>query len=245
MSGHSKWATIKRDKAKTDDARGKIFTKIGKEIQIACKTGGGGDPATNPRLATVIAKAKANNMPNDNIQRSIKKATGELGNVNYEEFMYEGYGPGGSAVMLDILTDNKNRAAAEIRHIFDRAGGALGGPNSVSYLFKRVGVITTKVKDGLSADDVMMVAVEANADDVEIDEDCYTFFVDPSNLNSVRESLFKQGFEIMEAEMQMVPETTMELDDTKYSAFMKMIQFFEENDDVQNVFHNVEIKDEE
>lgn len=243
MSGHSKWATIKRDKAKTDDARGKIFTKIGKEIAIACKTGGGGDPATNPRLATVIAKAKANNMPNDNIQRSIKKATGELGAVNYEELMYEGYGPAGSAVMLDILTDNKNRAAAEIRHIFDRAGGSLGGPNSVSYLFRRVGVITTKVKEGLSADDVMMVALDVDADDVEVDEDCYTFFVDPSNLNSAREKLFKQGYEIMESEMQMIPESTIELDEQKYSAFMKMVQFFEENDDVQNVFHNVEIKD--
>ncbi len=244
MSGHSKWATIKRDKAKTDNARGKIFTKIGKEIAIACKNGGG-DPATNPRLATVIAKAKANNMPNDNIQRSIKKATGELSSVNYEELMYEGYGPGGSAVMVELLTDNKNRAAAEIRHIFDRAGGSLGGPNSVSYLFKRTAVVTVKAKDGLSEDDVMTLALDVDADDVENDGETYTFCSDASRLNSIRDALEKQGFEIMNAEIQMVAENTMELEEQKYNSFIKMLDAFEENDDVQNVFHNVELKDEE
>lgn len=243
MSGHSKWSTIKRDKEKTDAARGKIFTKIGKEIVIAVKAGGG-DPSTNPRLATVIAKARANNMPNDNIQRSIKKATGELNSVNYEELVYEGYGPGGSAIMLNILTDNKNRAAADIRYIFERAGGSLGGPNSVSYLFTRKAVVVVKAKSGVSEDDVTMIALEAEADDVINEGEVFTIYAEPSKLNAIREQFEGAGMEIASAEVEMVPESNIELDDTKYESFLKMLDRFEENDDVQNVFHNVEMREE-
>ncbi len=243
MSGHSKWSTIKRDKAKTDAARGKIFTKIGKEIIIAVKSGGG-DPATNPRLATIIAKARANNMPNDNIQRSIKKATGELAAVNYEELVYEGYGPGGSAIMLDILTDNKNRAAADVRYIFERAGGSLGGPNSVSYLFNRKAVVVVKAKNGVTEDDVTMLALEAEADDVVNEGEVFTIYGEPSKLHTIREKMESAGLEVVSAELEMVPESTIELDNTKYESFLKMLDRFEENDDVQNVYHNVEMKDE-
>lgn len=243
MSGHSKWSTIKRDKAKTDAARGKIFTKIGKEIIIAVKSGGG-DPATNPRLATIIAKARANNMPNDNIQRSIKKATGELAAVNYEELVYEGYGPGGSAIMLDILTDNKNRAAADVRYIFERAGGSLGGPNSVSYLFNRKAVVVIKAKNGVTEDDVTMLALEAEADDVVNEGEVFTIYGESSKLHTIREKMESAGLEVVSAELEMVPESTIELDNTKYESFLKMLDRFEENDDVQNVYHNVEMKDE-
>ena len=245
MSGHSKWATTHRAKEKTDQARGKIFTKIGKEIAVAVKAGGP-DPANNPKLATVIAKAKANNMPNDNIQRSIKKASGEGSSVNYESMMYEGYGPGGSAVICEILTDNKNRASSDVRHIFDRAGGALGGPGSVSFMFDRKSVVVAKIKAGqtLSEDDVMMLAMEIDADDFELNEDSYTFIADATKLASMRDGLMSQGYEIMSAELEMVASSLLDLPEDKYTSFMKMLDALEENDDVQNVYHNVNIVDE-
>jgi len=242
MSGHSKWATIKRDKAKTDSARGNIFTKIGREIVIAVKNGGS-DPLSNPRLATILIKARANNMPNDNVQRSIKKATGELSAVNYEEIIYEGYGPGGSAVMLDILTDNKNRASADIRHIFDRAGGALAGPGSVSYLFTRKAVVVVQAPEDMSEDDITMIALEADADDVENDGDgLFTIYGDVSRLSQIRQAFEKAKLKIESAEVEQVPHDTLSLDDNKYTAFERMIDNLEENDDVQNVYHNVEMK---
>lgn len=243
MSGHSKWSTIKRDKAKTDVTRGKIFTKIGREIAIAVKAGGP-DPVNNPRLATVIAKARANNMPNDNVQRSIKKANGDLGAVNYEELVYEGYGPGGSAVMLDILTDNKNRTSSDIRHIFDRAGGALGGSGSVSYKFSRKAVVVVKTKKGMSEDNLTMLALEADADDVETDGEFCTLYGEVSKLGKIRDEMEKNGLKVESAEMEQVPGITVKLDSGKYSSFLKMIEALEDNDDVQNVWHNVEMMEE-
>ncbi len=243
MSGHSKWATIKRDKAKTDAARGNVFTKIGREIAIAVKNGGG-DPLNNPRLATVIAKAKANNMPNENIQRSIKKASGELGNVNYEEMIYEGYGPGGSAVMLDILTDNKNRASSDIRHIFDRAGGSLAGPGAVAYLFSRKSVVVVKAPQNMSEDDITMIALEADADDVEnCGDGIFTIYGDVSKLSQIKKSAEDAGLKVESAEVEQVPTDYIELEDSKYESFLKMIDNLEENDDVQNVYHNVALKE--
>ena len=241
MSGHSKWATIKRDKAKTDAARGNVFTKIGREIAIAVKNGGP-DPANNPRLATVIAKARSNNMPNDNIQRSIKKASGELGQINYEELVYEGYGPGGSAVMCDIVTDNKNRSSSDIRHIFDKAGGSLAGPGAVSYLFTRKAVVCIEAK-GMSEDDVTMLALDADADDVEDDGDgFFTVYGQVSKLQSIKDTLEKAGVKVESADVEQVPNETITLDDSKYESFEKMLDKLEENDDVQNVYHNVEMK---
>lgn len=242
MSGHSKWSTIKRDKEKTDQARGKIFTKLGKEIAVAVKAGGP-DPVNNPKLATLIAKARSNNMPNDNIQRSIKKASGEGSAVNYEEMTYEGYGPGGSAIICDILTDNKNRASSDVRHIFDRAGGALGGPGSVAFLFDRKAVVATKPKTGLTEDDVMMIAMDAEADDYDFSEEGYTFVGEATKLATIRDKILSAGLEVVSAELEMIAQQTMDLPDDKYTSFMKMLDNLEENDDVQNVYHNVNLKD--
>ena len=244
MSGHSKWATTHRDKEKTDQQRGKIFTKIGREIAIAVKQGGP-DPSSNARLATVILKAKANNMPNDNIQRSIKKASGELNAVNYEEMVYEAYGPGGSAFMLDVLTDNKNRAAADIRHLFDRAGGSLAGPGSVAYMFNRKAVICVK-SDTKTEDDVMNIVLECGGDDMVAEGDgFYTVYAEPAQLSELKKQFEEQGFTIESAGLEMVPTNTISLDDQKYSAFTKLIDNLEESDDVQNVYHNVALRDEE
>ncbi len=242
MSGHSKWSTIKHAKEKTDQARGKIFTKIGKELAVAVKSGGP-DPANNPRLATVIAKARSNNMPNDNIQRSIKKASGEDGSINYESIVYEGYGPCGSAVICDILTDNKNRASSDVRHIFDRAGGALGGPGSVAFLFERKAIVAVKAKNGLSEDDVMMLAMDIDADDVDFAPEGYTFEADASKLAVMRDKLLSQGYEVVSAELEMIPTSLIDLPDDKYESFVKMLDYLEENEDVQNIYHNVNLKD--
>ena len=244
MSGHSKWATTHRDKEKTDQQRGKIFTKIGREIAIAVKQGGP-DPSSNPRLATAIDKAKSNNMPNDNIQRSIKKASGELNAVNYEEMVYEAYGPGGSAFMLDVLTDNKNRAAADIRHLFDRAGGSLAGPGSVAYMFNRKAVITVS-STAKTEDDVMNIVLENGGDDMVAEgEGYYTIYAEPTELAGLRKAFESDGFKIESAGLEMVPTNLINLDDSKYSAFTKLIDNLEESDDVQNVYHNVALRDEE
>ena len=243
MSGHSKWATIHRAKEKTDQARGKIFTKIGKEIAVAVKAGGP-DPATNPRLATVIAKAKSNNMPNDNIQRSIKKASGEGNSVNYESIVYEGYGPAGSAVICEILTDNKNRASSDVRHIFDRAGGALGGPNSVAFMFNKKAVVVAKSKNNLSEDDAMMLAMDIGADDLEYSPEEYTFYADANLVATLRDELLSRGYEVISAEQEMIPSQLMDLPDDKYESFVKMLDNLEDNDDVQCVYHNVRLKEE-
>ena len=236
MSGHSKWSTIKRAKEKTDNERGKVFTKIGREIAVAVKLGGP-DPALNSKLSDVIAKAKANNMPSDTINRSIKKASGVNDNVNYEEIFYEGYGPAGSALYVKCLTDNKNRTAGEVRHIFDRRGAGLGTTNSVGYLFNRKGVIEVGA-DELNFDKVMEIALEAGAEDIESVDDAIIVYTDPSALNTVRDAIARE-FEITSSGVEYVASMQMELDDENFEKFEGLVEALEDLDDVQAVYHNV------
>lgn len=244
MSGHSKWATIKRQKGKTDAARGKVFTKIGREIAVAVKMGGP-DPANNSRLRDVIAKAKSNNMPGDNITRSIKKASGELGAINYESITYEGYGPGGMAVIVETLTDNKNRTASDVRHIFDKSGGSMGTNGCVSYLFSNKGVILIEKAKGMDDDEVMMAALDAGAEDFNVDGDTYEITTDPNSFSSVRENLEKAGYSFISAELDMIPANYITLDDETTKKVLRMLDWFDENDDVQNVYHNAELPEDE
>lgn len=243
MSGHSKWATIKRQKGKTDAARGKVFTKIGREIAVAVKMGGP-DPANNSRLRDVIAKAKSNNMPGDNITRSIKKASGELSAINYENITYEGYGPCGMAVIVETLTDNKNRTASDIRHIFDKSGGSMGTNGCVSYLFSNKGVILIEKTKGMDDDEVMMAALDAGADDFNVDGDTYEITTDPAAFSSVRENLEKAGYSFISAQLDMIPSNYITLDEEATKKVMRMLDWFDENDDVQNVYHNAELNDD-
>ncbi len=243
MSGHSKWANIKNKKAKTDAAKGKIFTKLGRELAVAAKAGA--DPATNSKLADVIAKAKAANMPNDNITRSIKKAAGELGNVNYEVKIYEGYGIGGSAVIVKTLTDNVNRTVGEVRHIFDKYGGNMGTSGSVSYMFENLGVIVIERTVDLSEDAVMEMALEAGADDVITEDDCFEVRTQPSEFSSVRKYFEEKGITLLEADIMMVPNDKIALNEDQLVSFNKMIDAFDDNDDIQNVYHNVDLPDED
>lgn len=242
MSGHSKWNNIHRTKEKMDAQRGKIFTKIGKELVVAVKAGGP-DPNSNARLRDIIAKAKANNMPNDNIQRSIKKASGELANVNYTTVTYEGYGVGGSAIICECLTDNKNRTAGDIRHIFDKSGGGLGSTNSVGYLFSRVGTLICNKSSNIDEEALMDLVLEAEAQDMVVDDDVYIIKTEPSDLHRVKTFLEEKGLEFIEAEVEMVPQTYIDLTDEQYEKFEKMIDALEENDDVQEVYHNVQMRD--
>jgi len=243
MSGHSKWANIKNKKAKTDAAKGKIFTKIGREIAVAAKAGA--DPATNSKLADVIAKAKAANMPNDNIKRSIMKATGELGNVNYETLTYEGYGVGGSAVIVSTLTENKNRTVGEVRHIFDKYGGSLGTANSVSFMFENRGVIVFERTPAMDEDEIMELALDAGADDVIPSDDAFEIRTAPSAFSAVRKFFEERGYTFVEASVEMVPNDKITLSDEQMVTFMKMLDAFEDNDDVQDIYHNVELPEEE
>ena len=242
MSGHSKWHNIQKTKEKMDSQRGKIFTKIGKEIVVAVKAGGP-DPNTNSKLRDVIAKAKANNMPNDNIQRSIKKASGELANVNYSSVVYEGYGIGGSAIICECLTDNKNRTAGDVRHIFDKAGGSLGTTNSVSYLFSREGQLVVEKKPNIDEEALMDMVLEAEASDMVIEDDVYVIKTEPNDLHKVKAFLEERGIEFLEAEIALVPQTYVDLNDEQYEKFEKMLYALEENDDVQEVYHNVQLRD--
>lgn len=243
MSGHSKWANIKNKKAKTDAAKGKIFTKIGREIAVAAKAGA--DPATNSKLADVIAKAKAANMPNDNIKRSIMKATGELGNVNYENLTYEGYGVGGSAVIVSTLTENKNRTVGEVRHIFDKYGGSLGTANSVSFMFENRGVIVIEKTTDSNDDEIMELALDAGADDVIYADDAYEIRTAPSAFSAVRKYFEERGYTFIEASVEMVPNDKITLSAEQLVTFNKMLDAFEDNDDVQDIYHNVELPEEE
>lgn len=243
MSGHSKWANIKNKKAKTDAAKGKIFTKLGRELAVAAKQGA--DPATNSKLADVIAKAKAANMPNDNITRSIKKAAGELGNVNYEVKIYEGYGIGGSAVIVKTLTDNVNRTVGEVRHIFDKYSGNMGTSGSVSYMFENFGVIVVERSVELDEDTMMEIALEAGADDVVTEDDVYEVRTNPGDFSTVRKYLEEKNVQIIEADIMMIPNDKITLSDEQLISFNKMLDAFDDNDDVQNVYHNVELPDEE
>ncbi len=239
MSGHSKWATIKHAKGAADAKRGQIFTKFIKEISIAARMGGG-DPNSNPRLRTAILKARAANMPKDNIERAIKKGTGELGATTFEELAYEGYGPGGVAVLVEVLTDNKNRAAANVRNLFSKNGGNLGATGSVSYMFNRKGVIEYDA-EVVNEDVIMEVGLESGADDVSNDDGVITVTTDPAAFEAVLEALQAKGFESLSAEISMVPDTYSELDIDTTRKVLKLVDKLEEDDDVQNVYTNLDI----
>jgi YebC/PmpR family DNA-binding regulatory protein len=243
MSGHSKWANIKNKKGKTDAARGSIFTKIGREIAVAVKSGGP-DPNTNSRLRDVIAKAKQNNMPNDNISRSIKKASGELSAVNYEEMVYEGYAAGGVAVIVEALTDNKNRTAGDVRHIFDKYGGSLGSTGCVSYLFNKKGVIIVEKKD-MTEDDIMMLALESGADDVITQDEVYELYTMPQDLEQVRTALTDAGVEILSSDMDYIADIYIDPPENNIPSIQKLLEKLEENDDVQDVYHNANLPEED
>ena len=244
MSGHSKWANIKRTKGKADAARGQIFTKIGREIVVAVKQGGP-DPASNSKLRDVIAKARQNNMPNDNIQRSIKKASGELSNVNYEEVVYEGYGIGGSAVIVRTLTDNKNRTAGDVRHAFDKLGGSLGSTGCVSYMFDNKGILILQKTPTMVEDEIIEMCLEAEADDVVDDEDVYQIETTPANFTTVKENLEAKGLTFLSAEVTKIPQNYVDLQPAQQETFIKMIDMLEALDDVQDVYHNVNLPEED
>ena len=238
MSGHSKWSTIKHAKGIADAKRGQLFTKFIKEISIAAKMGGG-DPNANPRLRTAILKARAASMPKDNIERAIKKGTGELGAVSYEELVYEGYAPGGVAVLVEVLTDNKNRAAADVRNFFTKNGGNLGTSGSVSRMFDRKGVIEYDAEK-VSEDEVMEVALEAGADDIVTEDNVITVTTDPANFEKVLEALQAKNFESLSAEVSMVPQAYTAVDADTAKKVQKLINKLEEDEDVQNVYTTVE-----
>lgn len=245
MSGHSKWATIKRKKGAIDAKRGKIFTKIGRELMVAVKEGGP-DPDSNSKLRDVIAKAKANNMPNDNIQRSIKKASGEGSTSEYFEMVYEGYGPCGIAVMVETLTDNKNRTAGDLRHYFDKNGGNLGQNGCVSFMFDRRGLIVIEKADGIDEDTLMMDALDAGADDFNVEDDCFEIMTSPEGFSATRDALDKKGYSFVQAEINYIPQTTTVIDsEDDIKKMERLIDMLEENDDVQNVYHTWEMPDEE
>ena len=243
MSGHSKWHNIAAKKGKADAARGKIFTKLGRELLIAVKEGGP-EPAGNSKLKAVIAKCKAANMPNDTINNAIKKASAS--NENYEEIVYEGYGPNGVAVIVNASTDNKNRTAADVRHVFDKAGGNLGTSGCVSYMFNKKGVIVIdKTKTNLSEDELMLLAIDNGAEDFNVEEECYEITTEPSDFTQVREALEAEGIEFVEAEVQMIPTTYVALDEKAQERMDKLLENLDELDDVMNVYHNWGNCDEE
>ncbi len=244
MSGHSKWATIKRQKGKTDAARANVFTKIGRELAVAVRAGGS-DPNNNPRLRDCIAKARAANMPNDNIQRSIKKASGEDSNVVYDAITYEGYGSGGVAVIVETLTDNKNRTAAAVRHIFDKCGGSLGTTNCVSYMFESKGVITIERGASDDEEEVMLLALDLGADDFDGSESEFYISVAPQDMETVRDGLEKAGRKIISAEASRVASSTVDVDEATEAKIRRMLDMFDEDDDVQNVYHNANLSDED
>lgn len=240
MSGHSKWANIQAKKGKADAARGKAFTKLGRELLIAVKQGGP-DPAGNSKLKDVIAKCKAANMPNDTINNAIKKAAGAGNSENYEEITYEGYGPNGVAVIVEAATDNKNRTAADVRHVFDKAGGNLGTTGCVSYMFNKKGVIVIeKESTSMDEDELMMLALDVGAEDFAPDEEIYEITTDPADFSMVREKLEEAGLTFLEAAVQMVPTTTVALDEKGVEKMERLLERLDELDDVSNVYHNWE-----
>ncbi len=243
MSGHSKWHNIQAKKGKADAARGKLFTKIGREIAVAAK--GNPNPATNSKLADVIAKAKAANMPNDNIERSIKRAAGELGDREFKELTYEGYGVGGAAVIISTLTDNNNRTAGDIRAIMSKHGGTLGTTGSVSYMFENKGLIVIERTASLSEDEMFEIAIDAGAEEIVTQEDAYEIYTTPAAFSEVRKYLEGKGLEFLQAELTMIPQNKIVLPEEKLETFRKMLDKLEENDDVQDVYHNVELPEEE
>lgn len=241
MSGHSKFANIKHKKEKNDAKKGKIFTIIGREIVIAVKEGGP-DPANNSKLRDVIAKAKANNMPNDTIERGIKKAAGDSNADNYEKITYEGYGPGGIAIIVETLTDNKNRTAADVRSAFTKGQGSIGTPGCVSFMFDKKGqIIVSKEECSMDADDLMMTALDAGAEDFSEEEDCYEIITDPDELSKVREALEQAGIPMAEADVTMIPQNYVSVtDETVLKNLQRTLDLLEDNDDVQYVYTNLD-----
>ena len=239
MSGHSKFANIKHKKERNDSTKGKIFTRLGREIAVAVKDGGA-DPNNNNKLKDIIAKAKSNNMPNDTIDRSIKKAAGDDGSVNYEFVSYEGYGPSGTAIIVEALTDNKNRTAANVRNAFTKGSGSVGTQGCVSYMFDQKGqIIIDKEECDMNADDLMMIALDAGADDFNEEDDSFEILTDPDNFSVVRETLEKAGIAMVEAEVTMIPQVYVDLtDEQDIKNINKTMDLLNEDDDVQQVYHN-------
>lgn len=238
MSGHSKWHNIQAKKGKADAKRGKIFTKIGKELAIAIKNGGA-NPDTNSRLRDVIAKAKAANMPNDNINRAIKKAEGDMNSVNYESITYEGYGPSGVAVIVETLTDNKNRSAGNVRNAFTKGGGNMGNSGCVSFMFQEKGEIVIE-KEDQDEDEMMMMALDAGAEDFQSEDEVFVVTTAPEDFGTVREALEANGVEFLEAAVKMIPDTYTAINEDDAKKFQKMLDLLEDDDDVQEVYHNAE-----
>ncbi|GFP76864.1 YebC/PmpR family DNA-binding transcriptional regulator [Clostridium fungisolvens] len=239
MSGHSKWHNIQAKKGKVDAKRGKVFTKIGKELAMAIKNGGA-NLDTNSKLRDVVAKAKAANMPNDNIQRAIKKAAGEADTVTYEEIVYEGYGPSGIAVIVETLTDNKNRTAGNVRHAFTKQGGNMGALGCVSFMFQKKGEIVIEKSDSVDEDELMMMALDAGAEDFSAEDEVFVITTAPEDFGSVRETLESNGLEFLEADIKAVADTYTAIDEETSVKFQKMLDQLEDDDDVQNVYHNAE-----
>jgi len=241
MSGHSKWATTKRKKAAIDAKRGKIFTKLIKEITIAAR-GGGGDVAGNPRLRLAVDNAKAANMPQDNIERAIKKATGELEGVTYHEFMYEGYAPGGIAILAEVATDNKNRTVAEVRHIFSKAGGNLGESNSVAWMFERKGIITLP-KQNKTEEELLELVMDDGAEDLESEDDFFEIVTPVESFENVRKKLVDTELEVENASLQWIAKNSVKVEGETSEKVINLIEALEDNDDVQNVYSNADFED--
>lgn len=243
MSGHNKWSTIKQKKGKNDAARAKVFTKIGRELMVAIRDGGSADPAVNSKLKDCIAKAKAANVPNENIDRIIKKAASGNDGANYEAVTYEGYGPSGVAVIVEALTDNRNRTAGEVRHYFDKFGGNMGTPGCVGFMFEKKGVLIIEREElDKDEDTVMEDALEAGAADFEADDDIFTIYTEAEDLGAIRDDLTEKGYVFASAEVEQVPSTYTAIDDPAIQEKMqKMLDMFEDNDDIQNVWHNWEM----
>ena len=242
MSGHSKWSSIKHKKGATDAKRGKAFSKLIKEITVAARLGGG-DPASNPRLRTSIQAAKAENMPKDNIERAIKKGTGELEGVSFEEVNYEGYGPGGVAMLIDCLTDNKNRTVADIKHIFDRHGGSLGEPGCVAWMFEKKGLIISE-KEKVDEEKVLELALDAGAEDVREDETGIEVITEPADFEVVKKAFDEAEVTYTLAEISMIPQNTINLEGKKAEQMLNLMEAFEDNDDISHVYANFDIPDE-
>ncbi|MCL4439089.1 MAG: YebC/PmpR family DNA-binding transcriptional regulator [Firmicutes bacterium] len=240
MSGHSKWATIKRKKAKVDAARGRVFTQLAKEILLAAKQGGG-DPDGNLRLKNAIAKAKEANIPNDNIQRAIMKGTGELGGGSYEEILYEGYGPGGVAVMVEATTNNRNRTAGEVRHLFSKNGGNLGESGCVAWMFEKKGMIVIEKDTGADEDDLMMAALDSGAEDVRVEDDVFEIITDPGSFETLRDGLEEKGYQLAEAQVSMLPTNTVKIEGDQAEQMLKLLDSLEELDDVDGVYTNFDM----
>lgn len=244
MSGHSKWANIKHKKAKVDAQKGKIYTKFSKMIIVATREGGP-DPNANSRLKDIIEKAKEANMPNENIMRAIKRGSGELGGADYEEIMYEGYGPGGAAILLDIMTDNRNRTAAEMRHLFDKHGGNLGETGCVAWMFDKKGLLIIEKNENTDVDNIIMVAIDSGADDVEEQDDSIEVITSPEQFETVKKALEENNIKISSAEVTFLPKTTLTLSAKESESMERLLEALEDHDDVQNVYTNYEPADSE